>query len=95
MMRKSGNRFSEKDGSGNSQNLLILRGSLRAVDRNGHYRFRTNQGVKGKPLCGAQSALDTLICSEKRGSVTVDGFSRTPLRVLTKIILPPWFLLPL
>jgi hypothetical protein len=40
--------------------------SEKAVDRNGYKEFRTNQAVKGLPLRGAEGALDSLICSEKR-----------------------------
>jgi len=58
--------------------ILAVR-SLRAVDRNGYCRFRTNEGVKGKAAARRQRALDTLICSENRVAVAIDGFSRTLL----------------
>jgi hypothetical protein len=35
------------------------------------------RGSRAKPLCGAEGALDALICSEKRVAVVIDGFSRT------------------
>jgi hypothetical protein len=31
---------------------------------------------RAKPLCGAERALDTLICSENRVTVAIDGFPR-------------------
>jgi hypothetical protein len=47
-----------------------------------------------QPLRGAEGALDILICSEESVAVAIDGFSRTLLGVLTKIILPPGLLRP-
>jgi hypothetical protein len=48
----------------NARSALSGPRSEKAVDRNGHKEFRTNQAVKGLPLRGAEGALDNLICSE-------------------------------
>src|SRR6516162_4856163 len=43
-------------------------------------------GCQGqKPLYGAEGTLDTVICSENRMAVAIDGFSRTLLKTSTLV----------
>jgi hypothetical protein len=67
----------------NSYNLLILRGSLLTVDRDGYCRFRANQAVKGQTAERRRRRADILICSEKDPPLRSTAFPKR-LMSLTK-----------